>query len=230
MGQNRESRRAAGVRAGTRAVHRLDELEYVSGSPRTAAVVQVRQSQSYRCRGAASGDRAQSRMSRDRRRAGSPRAYRLDWRRRQFPWAAALPACARSLSRQHDGDLSRAAGDLAAVHRAQVLRARLLFDGPERLGHELLLRAGARRPRVLAGRSRPSRSERERRDDRREADSIRQARRLSLQRQPVRRRRPRCGVGEAVSAVPDFQRARRRRALGACRDFRPPTCSTNRTT
>ena len=131
-----------------------------------------------------------------------------------FPGPAALPARARSLSRQHEGDLSRAARELAAVHRAQVLRAGLLFDGAERLGHELLLRARARRSRVLAGRSRPSRAERERRDDRREADSVRQARRLPLQRQPVRRRRPRCGVGEAVSAVPDFQRARRRRALG----------------
>ena len=59
--------------------------------------------------GAAAGDRAQPRMPRDRRGARRARAHRLDWRRRQFSRAAAFPARARSLSRQHDGDLSRAA-------------------------------------------------------------------------------------------------------------------------
>ena len=108
VGQAGESRRAARVRPRARAVLRLDELEHVSGSAGTAAVVQVRQPQPHRCGSAAAGDRAQPRMSRDRRGARRARAYGVDWRRRQFSRPAALPAGARSVSRQHEGDLSRA--------------------------------------------------------------------------------------------------------------------------
>ena len=66
--------------------------------------------------------------------------------------------------------------------------------------------------------------------DRGAPDPVRQARRVPLQRQQVRRRRPRCRLDQAVSAVPDLQRARRCRAAKACRVSTPPTCSTSRTT
>ena len=50
----------------------------------------------------------------------------------------------RPLSRIDARNLCRAAGGLARLHRAQALRAGLLFDGDFRLGHELSGRAGAR--------------------------------------------------------------------------------------
>ena len=77
----------------------------------------------------------------------------------------------------------------------------------ERLGHELRLRPGARRPRVLARGSRPPRAEHQHRADCRAAHSARKARRVSFQRQQIRRRRPRRGIDQALSAVPHLQRA-----------------------
>ena len=52
-------------------------------------------------------------------------------------------------------------------------------------------------------------------------DPVREARRLPLQRQQVRRRRPRRRLDQAVPAVPDLQRAGGRRARPACRSFDP---------
>ena len=94
--------------------------------------------------GPPAGDRAQPRMHRDRRDARLDGAHGLDRRRRQLSRADALPPRARALPRQHARDLRRAARRLAAVHRAQALRAGVLLDGDQRLGHELLLRARAR--------------------------------------------------------------------------------------
>ena len=83
---------------------------------------------------------------------------------------------------------------------------------------------------ALPRRPRPPRAERQHRDDRGAADPVRQARRLPLQRQQVRRRRPRRRLDQAVPAVPDLQRAGRRRARTACRVSTRPTCSISRTT
>ena len=63
-------------------------------------------------------------------------------------------------------DLRGAARRLPHVHRAQALRARLLLDRAQRLGHELPLREGAGAEGVLPGGPRPPRAERQHRDDR----------------------------------------------------------------
>ena len=206
--------RAFAARA--RAVLRLDELEHVSGSAGTAVVVQVRQPQPHGCGGAAAGHRAQSRMSRDSARR----------------WARARTRCGLATAATFPGQLhfrralDRYLESMTAIYRALPDDWRLFIEHKfyEPAFYSTVLNdwgtsyycareLGDRA--LLARRSRPPCAERQRRDDRREADSVRQARRLSLQRQPLRRRRPRCGVGEAVSAVPDFQRARRCRAI-AC--------------
>ena len=150
----------------------------------------------------------------DRPRAGRQLAHRLDRRRRQLPRPDPLPPLRRSLRRVAAVDPRRAARRLEAVHRAQVLRAGVLLDGPERLGHQLPVRPRGRRPLPVAGRSRASRAERQHRADRRPAHSAARTRRLPLQRQQVRRRRPRQRIDQAVPAVPGLQRAGRRRARG----------------
>ena len=71
---------------------------------------------------------------------------------------------------------------LAALHRAQDVRARVLLDGGAGLGHQLPDRAGARAEGLLPRRPRPPRPERQHRDDRRAPHPLRQARRLPLQR------------------------------------------------
>ena len=63
--------------------------------------------------------------------------------------------------------------------------------------------------------------EHEHRTDRGAPHPVRQARRVSFQRQQVRRRRPRCRIGEAVPAVPRVQRARRCGAANSVPGFDP---------
>ena len=58
-----------------------------------------------------------------------------------FPGSGSLPGRPRALPGQHGRDLPCPPEDLAPFHRTQAFRARLLFDGRQRLGHELLLRA-----------------------------------------------------------------------------------------
>ena len=100
-----------------------------------------------------------------------------------FPGQSQLRPRVRALSRIDARDLRRAARRLAHVHRAQDVRAGLLFDGDAGLGHQLPDGgAGAGPEGLLPGRPRPPRAERQHRDDRRAADPVRQARRLPLQR------------------------------------------------
>ena len=58
-------------------------------------------------------------------------------------------------------------GRVAPVHRAQALRAGVLLDRAQRLGHQLLLLARARRARLFARRPRAPRHQHEHRADRR---------------------------------------------------------------
>ena len=83
------------------------------------------------------------------------------------------------------------------------------------ISYHCATRAG--RPGVLAGGPRPPRAERQHRDDRGPAHPVREAGRLPLQRQQVRRRRPRRGLDQALPALPGLQRARGRGARGGAR-------------
>ena len=104
----------------------------------------------------------------------------LDRRRLQFRRPIESDARARSLSRLDARGLRRAARRLARVPRAQALRARLLFDGDLRLGHELRGRAGARPQGAMPRRSRPSRAQRQYRADRRAPRALQEARAASI--------------------------------------------------
>ena len=196
---------------------RHDEFEHVRGPARPGAVVQVRQPVAHRPRPSASRPSPTiCTASTCGLALGATRALGLDRRRRQLPGPAARrggrstatsTACARIYA-------APAAG-LAAVHRAQAVRAGVLLDGRSTTGASATTAPASSGDRgVLAGGLRPSRAERERRDDRRPPHPVREARRLPLQRQPVRRRRPRRRLDQAVPALPGVQRAGRGRGGG----------------
>ncbi len=165
--------------------------------------------------GPSPGGRAQRRVPRAGGEAGGPLAHGVDRRRRELPGSAPHPKGARALPREPARDLPRPARGLSSLHRAQALRAGLLLHRDQRLGRELLLRPRARGAGVLARRPRAPRPQRQHRDDRGPAHPVREAGRLPLQRQQVRGRRPRRRLDQAVPALPDLQRAGRRRARAA---------------
>ena len=139
LGQAGQPWRAARLRAGARAARRRDELEHVSGSTRAGALLQVRQLVASRPavrRQAIEHNIECIRIGVD---AWIPGADGMDRRWRKFSRADDIPAVARAISRKHARDLRRAARRLAHVHRAQAVRARVLLDRHQRLGHELLL-------------------------------------------------------------------------------------------
>ena len=139
----------------------------------------------------------------------------LDRRRLELSRARATsPAPSSAIWNRCSAIYDGAADRLAALHRAQALRAGLLFDRRAGLGHQLPDRQHARRARLLPRRSRPPRAEHQHRDDRRAADPVQEARRLPLQRFEIRRRRPRFRRDQSLPALPRLQRAGRR---GACR-------------
>ena len=78
-------------------------------------------------------------------------------------------------------DLRRPARRLAPLHRAQDVRAGLLFDGRAGLGHQLHDRPRTRRSGLLSRRPRPPCAERQHRDDRRAAHPVRRASASSTQ-------------------------------------------------
>ena len=162
---------------------------------------------------------------------GATLAHRLDRRRRQLPRPDPFPPRARSLRRVAARDLRRSCPEgwrLFIEHKfyEPAFYSTVLNDW----GTSYLCARAGRRSLPVARRSRPPRAERQHRADRRPADPARRPRRLPLQRQQVRRRRPRHRIDQAVPAVPGLQRAGRRRARGRRRASRPPTCSTSRTT
>ena len=145
VGQARSARRSCGDYARQRGLH-FDAMNSntFQDQPGPGAVVQVRQPDPSRRGGSRAGHRAQHRVHRDRRRrwvrtrsrSGSVTAA-------TFP-GSCTPPRPRALPRQHARDLRRAARRLARVHGAQALRAGVLLDRHQRLGHQLLLRARAR--------------------------------------------------------------------------------------
>ena len=161
---------------------RRDELQHLPGRRRPAAILQVRQPLPHRPGGQEAGDRAQHRLHHFRQGGRLQGADHLDRRRLEFSRPEPLHEGVRALSGIAQGDLRGAADRLAAVHRAQALRAGLLFNRRAGLGHQLPDRQHARRARLLPGRSRPSCAEHQHRDDRRAADPVQEARRLPFQR------------------------------------------------
>ena len=199
---------------------RRRQLQHLPGPGGPAAVVQVRLAHPHRQGGARAGDRPQYRVRRDRPRAGLEGADGVDRRRLELRRPVEPGARVRPLSRLDRGDLSRAARRLAHAARAQAVRAGLLFDGDFRLGQQLSRRPAPRAEGPVPGRPRPSRADRQYRADRRPPRPLRQARRLPLQRQQVRRRRPRRRLGLAVpalSGVPRTGRGERARSGRASR-------------
>ena len=130
----------------------------------------------------AAGRRAQPRLHRDRPRHRLQGPHRLDRRRLELPRPVAPHPRLRALHRLDARHLRAAPRRLAALHRAQDVRARLLLDRRAGLGHQLPDRHRARPQGLLPRRPRPPRPERQHRDDRRPPDPVRQARRLPLQR------------------------------------------------
>ncbi len=149
LGQGRpEAAEAGGVALRPRL--RRDELQHLRRRQGPDAFLQIRLAQPRRRRHAQAGGRAQSRMHRDRQDAGLQGADGVDRRRLEFPGPGQFRQGLRALSRLDARDLCRAAGRLAAVLRAQDVRAGLLFDRRAGLGHQLHHRAGARRRRPIA--------------------------------------------------------------------------------
>ena len=160
------------------------------------------------------GGRAQSRMHRDRQDARLQGADGVD--RRRLELSRPEPISPRRFERYLDAMTeiyAGAAGRLAAVHRAQDVRAGLLFDRRAGLGHQLPDRAGARADKAFClvdlGHHAPNVN----------IEMIvarliqfRQARRLPLQRFEIRRRRSRRRLDRSLPAVPGLQRAGRCRA------------------
>ena len=145
------------LRPGARPLLRLDELEHLRGPARTALVVQVRQPEPHR-----SGVRRQAvEHNLECLELGTKLGARSHtvWigDGGNFPGQS---HCGKRLDRYLDSMREIYAAlphGLAPVHRAQALRAGLLLDGGQRLGHELLLRPGAGRARVLSCGSRAPR-------------------------------------------------------------------------
>ena len=115
-----------------------------------------------------------------------------------------------------------AARRLAALHRAQAVRAGVLLDRRAGLGHQLPRSRSELGPKAFClvdlGHHAPNVN----------IEMIvarliqfRQARRLPLQRFQVRRRRPRRRLDRPVPAVPGLQRAGRRRASARRQGFEP---------
>ena len=213
----RQRRRAARIRAERAGlVHRLDELQHLPGSGRRS-----------RCRTSSAASATPIPPCAGRRSSTTSNAW--SWPRSSAPartrcgsaTAATSPASCTSAARSIATSTACAAiyaalpDGLPAVHRAQALRARLLLDRAERLGHQLLLRARARRPRACSlvdlGHHAPNVN-----IEMIVARLIQFGKLggLPFQRQQVRRRRPRRRIDQAVSAVPDLQRAGRCRARG----------------
>ena len=96
---------------------------------------------------------------------------------------------------------------LAALHRAQALRARVLLDRRLGLGLVAAARAGGRAAGPVPRRSRSPSPEHEHRAGRLATRDDRPARRLPLQRLQVRRRRPHRRLDPAVRALPRDARA-----------------------
>ena len=145
-----------------------------------------------------------------------------------FPGQQHFAAPSTATSRALRADLRGASGRLAlllehklyepAFYSTVICDWGTSYIAPPQLG---------RRP--VPGRSRPPCAERQHRDDRRPAHPVRQARRLPLQRQQIRRRRPRHRLDQPVPAFLIFNElvdAAARKAPSSTR----PTCSTSRTT
>ena len=140
-----EPGRAARVRRRARAALRRHELEHVPGPARpehcrtssAASPIPI-----ARC--ASRPSRTTWSASTSAAGAGLDGAHGVDRGRRQFSRPDALSPRPRPLPGEHARDLRRPARRLAPLHRAQALRAGLLLDGRQRLGHQLLLRARAR--------------------------------------------------------------------------------------
>ena len=116
---------------------RRHELQHLPGPARPGAFLQVRLALAHRRGHAPAGDRAQSRMHRDRPGARLEGADGLDRRRLELSRPEPFHQRLRALSRLDEGDLRGAARRLARLHRAQDLRAGLLFDRRPGLGHQL---------------------------------------------------------------------------------------------
>ena len=113
---------------------RCGELQHLPGPEGPEPVLQVWLAFARPEGNAPAGDRAQSRMHRDRPEAGLDRPHRVDRRRHQFSGPAEPRENVRELSPGLRADLFRAAQDLADVPRTQDVRARLLFHRDLRLG------------------------------------------------------------------------------------------------
>ena len=145
-------------------------------------------------------------MHRDRRGAGIPGPDRLDRRRLQLSRPVQHVGGPGPLPGLHGPHLCRPAQRLAAVHRAQAVRAGVLFHGRLRLGHQRALRPDPGTQGPVPGRPGPPCAEREHRADRRPLGAVRKAGRLPLQRQQIWRRRPGRRVDQPAPAVLGVQR------------------------
>ncbi len=134
-------------RRGARPRLRRDELQHVPGPPgRPAppAVLQVRLAQPRRPRRAGAGGGPQRRLHPHRRGAGLQGPDGVDRRRLELPGPEPYGPRLRALPRLHAGDLRRPAGRVAALLRAQDVRAGLLLHRGAGLGHEPPRRAEPR--------------------------------------------------------------------------------------
>ena len=151
VGQGGRPGGAARQGGGARARVRRDELEHLPGPAGAGALLQVRLAQPHRRRRC--GRRRSSTTSNASsigQALGSKALTVWIGDGSNFPGQSHF---ARAFERYLDAmarDLRGAAGRLAAVHRAQDVRAGVLLDGGAGLGHQLPDRAGARASRRSA--------------------------------------------------------------------------------
>ena len=119
-------------------------------------------------------------------------------RQHQGPQAVVRRGASRSPRQPRSGS--------AAAGRIQAIRAGVLPHGHRRLGHGAAARARRRAAGARAGRYRASLPGAEHRADRVVAARRRHARRVPLQRPPLRRRRPDARIDRPVSDLPHLPR------------------------
>ncbi len=211
MGRTGRRSRLAPVRRGARARLRRDELEHVPGQPvhdgRRRRHLQVRVDGCRGRRGARGRGRAQPPRDRARRAARLLCTQHLAGRRNQPSGPGELPAAVRPRCRLPAPDPRRAARRMAAVHRAQAVRARVLLHRRLGLGLVAAARAGRGEAGPLPRRPRSPPPEHEHRAGRLTTRDDRPARRLPLQRLQVRRRRPHGRLDPPLRALPRDARA-----------------------
>ena len=135
VGQAGEPGRAAVLRAGARALHRLDELQHLPGPARPAALLQVRQPEPHRPRRSVARRSSTTSSASSWARSSGPARTRSGSATAATSRGSSTPARPSSATSRACAQIyARSPRRLSPVHRAQALRAGLLLHRAQRLG------------------------------------------------------------------------------------------------